>query len=129
MSKHEFKFGDRVTVNKGTEHEAHGVVVDFDKDGHPYIHFAGWEGDSYYPKQITPGWPVPEGCVRVRAAVRVTNRGAAKVFGVEHMGGTNDSMLAELARFDHGCEAEAVHFIEADIPLPTPETYRAEVVS
>ena len=118
MSKHVFKFGDRVTMWG----ERAVVVTVFDDTG--TIGLVRERGGSKIalPEHITPGWPVPEGCARVRAAVAATEDGRYQVWG------DSDASSAEMLREVRDL-CDHAHIIEADIPLPTARTYRAEVVS
>ena len=130
MSKHEYRFGDRVTISfGGNEPVARGIFLCLDPDEDAAVVLEGDEESRWFEwKHLTPGWPVPEGCVRVRAVVVVTEDGNGPDWEIVGRKGYTDEHAESSARVAFGDDG-FVHFIEADIPLPTTGTYRAEVVS
>ncbi|MBC8425102.1 hypothetical protein H8E07_13345 [bacterium] len=131
MSKHIYKFGDRVTYTGAhqAEHRAlvtmvtscgRGVNVVWQDSGADYV------STSY--SGLTPGWPVPEGSVRVRAAVVVTTDEDWGVAGARDMS-DRDAEREAMDLINAGRKFGDIHFIEVDIERTTPKTYRAEVVS
>ena len=122
MSKHIYKFGDRVTVDG--KHRA--IVIGPSSSWQYFVLIHGSDtGEDWPDDDLTPGWPVPEGCVRVRAAVGIDPDGSYFVCGGSGWADHESQGEVMPATSSQG----AFHFIEADIPLPTPKTYRAEVVS
>ena len=66
--------------------------------------------------------PPPVNTVRIRAAAMVNDDGDWHVVGDAYM--TDDEALDD-EHYQHG---DAVTFIEADVPLPVPQTVQARIV-
>ena len=124
MTEHAYKFGDRAHKKSDgwlvivTEDDGENVHAIFDDNS------SGWHSKALF----TPGWPAPEGYVRVRAAATALTDKRWAVSG--HIDDGDDyATTSAIEMLDVGTEHGTVTFIEADIPLPAkPETVQGEVV-
>ena len=131
MSRHEYKFGDRVTYT-GAHQVEHKALVTMVTSCGRYVNVVWQDSGADYVSTsysgLTPGWPDPPDHVRVRAAVTIESTGDWNCYGGM---GVDDAEMRDEAS-GYGVEigdASAVHFIEAMVPLPKQETIEAEVVS
>ncbi len=121
MSKHEYKFGDRAYFTDCDER----VIVTEDDGDRVYAIFDDNSNGWHDKDDLTPGWPTPEGCVRVRAAVRALGRDDWKIYGDSD--GDDNFWLLE-TEWEPMPDSTVVHFIEATVPLPKSVTVEGEVV-
>jgi len=124
MSKHKYRFGDRVRWRDGTR----GIVASIARDGMLYIF---WEDGSSGPEPsdlITPGWPEDEDgeFVTVRAALGQCPNGSWCVSGA--IGDSDDDMARHVREWFIG-DAVKLSFIEARVRPWVVETHEAEVRS
>lgn len=117
----EFKVGDRVmvpayvnAVGLGDNPGIRCVVEDGD--------YEGW----YEAHEIAPAPPAPTGkTVKVRAAVCIADDGRWAIAGGSDWG---DATSKANAYFFGAGSSDLTHFIEAEVPLPDPQTIPDKVV-
>lgn len=126
MSKHVFKFGDRVTVD-GWSGDSRALFVRYDDHPRYATLVAADEPETLDVaiEDLTPGWPDPPDHVRVRAAVAVRADGDWAI-DAQYYGSPDEYM--EIDALER-CAGGQIVYIEALVPLPKQETIEAEVVS
>jgi hypothetical protein len=127
MSK--YKFGDRVTYIRYSGGPKKAVVItEPDDRGVFFVHVDDGRSKCVDDGDLTPGWPSDDSgeTVRIRAAVVITTDGDWGIVGSSKF---DDRTSEKDALWVAGVKGHFgdIHFIEADIPLPKPQTIRAEV--